>query len=139
VVDSAIRRAGLASTSAGLLALFVGLLTPLIATASNDWRTDWAVDGPYALDVASTGFSMPTGLAFVSEPGPDPKDPRYFVLELQGNVKVVTNDGSVLDFASVPAVMPDVALPDPAAELGAGGICLDSERGYVFVTFASRQ
>ncbi|MGH8957485.1 MAG: PQQ-dependent sugar dehydrogenase [Acidimicrobiia bacterium] len=125
---------------AGILALLLGMSTlSLIASATSDWTSDWAVDGPIALEIDATGFSMPTALAFVSEPGTDSKDPRYFVLELYGEVKVVTNDGSVIDFASVPAVMPDVVLPDPAAELGAAGLCLDSERGYVFVTFASRR
>jgi hypothetical protein len=108
------------------------------ALAAEAFVSEWAVEPPYALSIDSTGFSMPTALAFVSDPGPLPTDPRYFVVELRGDVKVVTNEGSVLEFASVPAGVPARALPDPAGELGAAGICLDDENGYVFVTFAGQ-
>ena len=105
-----------------------------------DWKSDWAVESGFSIAPDSTGYSFPTAIAFVPNPGPAPKDPLYFVTEIQGAVKVVTNDRSVYTFASgfehmgVKAV-----LPDSKAELGTAGICLEPKHGYVFVTFLSQE
>ena len=106
------------------------------APVGEGWRTEWAVDGPFALEMDTAGFSSPTAIAFVPSPGPGPMDPRYFVVELSGGIKVVTNDRSVIDFASVPTVLPETELPAPSAQVGAAGICLEENHGYIFVTFA---
>lgn len=95
--------------------------------------------GPFAIEVDATGFALPTAIAFVPRPGSGPRDPLYFVVELSGGIKVVTNDRTVLDFASVPTVVPNAELPEPSAQVGAAGICLEESHGYVFVTFASRR
>ncbi|MCI0481371.1 MAG: hypothetical protein L0213_07270, partial [Candidatus Dadabacteria bacterium] len=49
--------------------------------------------------IDTEGYSFPTSIAFVPEPGSGPRDPLYFVTELRGRVKVVTNDRSVHTFA----------------------------------------
>jgi hypothetical protein len=57
------------------------------------------------------------------------------VAELRGAIKVVTNDGAVLDFASVETFTPRQEYP--AGEEAAGGLaslCLDDATGYVFAT-----
>ena len=80
---------------------------------------------------------MPTAIAFVPSPGPGPKDPRYFVTELRGRVRVVTNDRSVHTFAEgFFDFRPEKELPALEGESGLAGICLDPARGHVFVTFA---
>jgi hypothetical protein len=124
-------------------ALF-GMLLPAAllsayAQADEGWRSEWAVDGPVAIEMDTTGFFLPTAMAFVPSPGSGPRDPLYFVVELSGGIKVVTNDRTVLDFASVPTVVPEAELPEPSAQLGAAGICLEESSGYVFVTFADRR
>ena len=97
---------------------------------SFDWRSDWAVQEGLDVAIDSQGFSFPTSIAFVPNPGAAPEDPLYFVTELQGTVKVVTNDRSVLTFAE------DFFPLRLEGEVGLAGICLDPEHGYVFVTFA---
>lgn len=95
---------------------------------------NWAVSPGFALSVDTSGYDMPTALAFVPRGGPGPKDPLYFVTELRGQVKVVTNDRTVSVFATVPAFK--AAQPIPAgSQAGLAGICLDPDRGYVFVTY----
>jgi mono/diheme cytochrome c family protein len=104
--------------------------------SASSWEDDWEVMSGLALERDAGGFDMPTALAFVPEPGPGPKDPLYFVTELRGAVKVVTNDRTIETFAEdFPRFVPDRELPDGQGQGGMAGICLDPERGYVFVTF----
>jgi glucose/arabinose dehydrogenase len=98
---------------------------------------DWIAEPGYALDVDSEGFHLPTAIAFVPSPGSAPGDPLYFVTELRGTVKVVTNDRSVHVFATdFFRLVPRRELPEIEGQVGLAGLCLDPERGYVFVTFA---
>lgn len=106
-------------------------------TSSFDWRADWAVPEGFALEVDTEGYHFPTAIAFVPEPGTGPKDPLYFVTELRGRVKVVTNDRSIYTFAEdFFHLQPDQELPEVEGETGLAGLCLAPEQGYVFVTFA---
>lgn len=105
------------------------------APDSADPTGDWSIEEGFRLTVDATGFSMPAALAFVPDPGPAPDDPLYFVLELRGVVKVVTNDRTVHTFADLPELGYAYS---PAVELsqgGAAGLCLDPVRGHVIVTF----
>ncbi|MEQ9617758.1 MAG: PQQ-dependent sugar dehydrogenase [Deltaproteobacteria bacterium] len=80
---------------------------------------------------------MPSAIAFIPNPGKKPKDPLYFVTELRGRVKVVTNDRTIYTFSEdFFKLKPSEELPALAGELGLAGICLDPASGYVFVTFA---
>lgn len=101
-----------------------------------DWRSDWVIEEGYNIQPDTAGYQFPTAMAFVPNPGNDSKDPLYFVVEIAGRVKVVTNDKSVLTFAEgFSHLRRDLELPDEDAEVGAAGICLEPKRGYVFVTF----
>lgn len=104
--------------------------------ADFDWRSDWAVADGYTIVKDTSGYSLPAAMAFVPEPGPDPKDPLYFVTELRGQLKVVTNDRSVYTFAeNFIKFTPEEELPSGRGQGGEAGLCLDPERGYIFVTF----
>jgi len=104
-----------------------------------DWREDWAVEDGFSLAVDATGFDFPSAIAFVPRPGPRPEDPLYFVTELRGRIKVVSNDRRVHTFVEgLVTRRPDAELPAERGETGLAGICLDPERGYVFATFAYR-
>ena len=122
--------------------LAVALIVVLMAaTASSivasDWRSDWAVRRGFEVLIDAQGFQFPTSIAFVRSPGNLPKDPIYFVTELKGAVKVVTNDRTVFTFAEgFFSRKPKRAVPAIDDEVGLAGICLDDENGYVFVTFA---
>jgi len=104
-----------------------------LAQSEYDWRSDWEVASGLTMEIDSQGFSFPTQTAFVPNPGTQANDPLYFVVELKGNIKVVTNDRTVHEFATD-------FLPNPQGETfvqaGSAGICLDPENGYVFATFA---
>lgn len=102
-----------------------------------DWRSDWGVEEGFAIDIDTEGYSLPTAIAFVPNPGPAPKDPLYFVTEVRGAVKVVTNDRTVYTFAeNFFSLTPKEELPSGQGQVGLAGICLDPRHGYVFVTFA---
>ncbi|HEY5730345.1 MAG TPA: beta-propeller fold lactonase family protein, partial [Anaerolineales bacterium] len=101
-----------------------------------DPLADWAVQPGFSINVDSRGYHFPTSIAFVPNPGSDPKDPLYFVTELRGTIKVVTNDRSVLIFSDdIPALDPIQELPHATATNGLAGICLAPDQGYVFVTY----
>lgn len=105
--------------------------------APYDWRTDWAVSEGFTLSVDTEGYDFPTAIAFVPEPGSGPKDPLYFVAELRGRVKVITNDRSVYTFAeNFFQLQPEKELPEVEGQTGLAGLCLAPEQGYIFVTFA---
>lgn len=100
-----------------------------------DPAQEWAVQPGFSISVDTQGYQFPTAIAFVPEPGPSPKDPLYFVTELRGEIKVVTNDRSVYTFANIPAFKPIQELPHFHAQNGLVGICLAPRQGYIFVTF----
>lgn len=107
------------------------------AEEPDDWKRNWAVANGFALEIDTEGYQLPTALAFVPEPGAGPKDPLYFVTEVRGKVKVVTNDRTVLTFAKGFLSTPFGAVPPSGpSEYGLAGICLAPAHGYVFVTFA---
>ena len=101
------------------------------------WMKDWAVRDNFKVSVDAEGFQFPSAIAFVPNPGGGPDDPLYFVTELRGKVKVVTNDRTVHTFAEdFFRLKPEEELPSFSGETGLAGICLDPVNGYVFVTFA---
>ena len=120
---------------AGLL--IIGIVTTACSAEIEEfnWRQDWSVEDGFAINIDTEGYSAPTAIAFVPEPGDDPKDPLYFVTELNGTVKVVTNDRTVSAFAEN-VLQPGLTLTElVGSEAGMAGICLDPENGYVFATF----
>lgn len=108
------------------------------APADFDWHTDWAVERGFNITIDSGGFQFPTSIAFIPEPGDSPKDPLYFVTELGGQIKVVTNDRTVFTFAEdFFNLRPrERIVPVLGEEVGMAGICLAPEQGQVFVTFS---
>ncbi|MGH7554642.1 MAG: PQQ-dependent sugar dehydrogenase [Longimicrobiales bacterium] len=109
---------------------------PPLYSQTPDLTADWELMRGFRLDTDAGGFRYPSALAFVPEPGPGPKDPLYFVLELWGDLKVVTNDRSVITFAERFAPFtPPVAQPMNQGENGAAGLCLAPRQGFVFVTY----
>ena len=118
-----------------LILLLVGTLTYAVE-ASYDWRDDWALEENFAIEKDTEGYHLPSAIAFVPAPGRGPKDPLYFVTELRGSIKVVTNDRTVHTFAEgFFKLKPREELPAQSGEVGLAGICLDPSKGYVCVTF----
>src|SRR6266542_4349303 len=69
------------------------------ADADSGWQSEWAAQPGFSLRVDTDGYQFPTAIAFVPSAGKNPHDPLYFVAELRGKVKVVTNDRTVHTFA----------------------------------------
>lgn len=102
--------------------------------AAPDWRDDWELAENLTMEIDTQGYSFPSHITFVPEPGTAPDDPLYFVTELKGTIKVVTNDRKVHTFAR--DVLPVAQGPNSFDQVGLTGLCLEPERGYVFVSFA---
>jgi len=113
------------------------VFSPVQAQENNpDPTHDWEVLPGFSVIVDSTGYTLPTAIATVPNPGTAPDDPLYFVTELSGIVKVVTNDRSVHVFAeNFFELNPSDRSPFVTRQIGMAGICLDPDNGYVFVTF----
>jgi hypothetical protein len=109
-----------------------------LAAPKSELDTSWAVEEGYSLRVLARGFSLPTSLAAVAQPGTEPGAPKLFVTELRGAIKVVANDDSVSEFARIATFAPKKDWPDWEGEAGMAGICLDPDHGYLFVTYAYR-
>jgi len=119
--------------------LFIFFFCSLSSHADEkyDWKSDWSLKENFDISIDTEGYQFPAAIAFVPNPGKGPKDPLYFVTELRGKVKVVTNDRTIYTFAEdFFKLKPDEELPAFSGENGLAGICLDPEHGYVFVTFA---
>lgn len=126
------------------------LLTGLSACGSRqtatqqpeDWRANWLLAPNLQLQVEASGFHNPTAIAFIPHPGSAPNDPQYFVAEVGGTIKVVTNEGSVLPFADDLFSVLTGESPDLGTELSfpanflLAGLCLEPANGYVFVTLS---
>ena len=110
------------------------------AAGKDSWQKDWELRSGYSLSIDAAGFRYPTNIAFVPEPGDGPKDPLYFVTELKGTVKVVTNDRTVHTFAAGVfdlSRISDGAETGKVREIGMAGLCLAPDEGYVFVSYAA--
>ena len=105
----------------------------------DEWKRDWGVAPGFSISSDTEGYAFPSAIAFVPDPGPGPKDPLYFVTEIRGTVKVVTNDRSVYTFAKdIVRSRPPEELPALVAETGMAGLYLEPTKGYVYVSFAYR-
>ena len=104
---------------------------------ADEWRSTMAVQPGLAIVEDSRGYTIPTAIAFIPNPGPSPDSPLYFVTELRGSIKAVSNNRTISEFANVPQYLPPEELPALSAQAGLAGICLDPDNGFIFVTFAS--
>lgn len=101
---------------------------------ARDVAIPWQLEAGYKIEAVGATFQLPTTLAFVENPGTDPAAPRYYVTELYGRIKVVTNDGRVFNFAdNLLNVNPTGVFPG-SGELGVIGICLSPTSRDVYTT-----
>src|SRR5262245_39684855 len=99
---------------------------------SADPLDHWSVQEGYSLQIVARGFSMPTAIAVVPEPGPDAKSPKMFVTELRGTVKAIAKDWTVSELTRVETFQPAAEWPDDRGEGGMAGVCLAPDQGYLF-------
>jgi glucose/arabinose dehydrogenase len=101
---------------------------------ARDAPLPWSVPPGYRLEAVGGPFQLPTSLAFVERPGADPAAPRFYVTELYGRIKVVTNDGQVVAFADdLLNFRPTPDFPG-VGETGVIGVCLPPQGRDVYAT-----
>src|ERR1043166_9423321 len=95
----------------------------------------WAVDQPgFQVDVVASGFQLPIAIAFVPNPGSQTNSPYFYVAELYGNIKVVTRNGTVLDYATGLLNFNPTGVFPGSGELGLCGILVDPNNGDVLAS-----
>jgi len=100
----------------------------------DDKAKNWWVFPGFEIEVVATGLDLPCNIAFVPDPSNDPGEPLFYVTELYGNVKVVTNDWQVHTYAeNLLNYAPDHRFPG-TGESGLIGICVEAETGDLFVS-----
>ncbi|MCR9245978.1 MAG: PQQ-dependent sugar dehydrogenase [bacterium] len=110
---------------------FVPTFTNLARSVPLPWEP--LQDG-FTLDVVASNLRMPVNIAFVPNPGTGPLDPKFYVTELYGTIKVVTNNGTVGDYATnLLNYTPSGAFPG-SGEQGLAGIAVDPTSGDVLVS-----
>ena len=88
----------------------------------------------YRVEVIAEGFTMPVNVAFVPDPGTEPDDVLFYVTELYGQIKTVSNDGTVGTYASgLLNYTPSGAFPGDG-EQGLTGIDVDPASGDVYAS-----
>jgi glucose/arabinose dehydrogenase len=93
-----------------------------------------AIPPGYVIDVVAGGLQLPTNIAFVPNPGPNPSDPYFYVTELYGAIKVVSRDFTVSNYATgLLNFNPTGSFPG-SGEQGLAGIVVDPATGDVFAT-----
>lgn len=109
---------------------FVPEFSTLARTQPVPWQP---VRAGYEIDVVATGLRMPVNVAFVPNPSSAPGAPKFYVTELYGNIKVVTNSGVVGTYASgVINYTPSGAFPG-SGEQGLTGIVVEPQTGDLLV------
>jgi len=95
----------------------------------------WSVIQPgFKVEIAATGFLLPVNIAFVPNPGNDPSDPLYYVTELYGTIKVVSNDGTVTDYATDLLNFNPTGNFPGSGEQGLTGIVVEPNTGDIFAS-----
>jgi len=93
-----------------------------------------AMEPGFVVEEVAGGLQLPTNIAFVPNPGSEPDDPLFYVTELYGTIKVVTNDFTVSDYATgLLNFNPTGSFPG-SGEQGLTGITVDPLTGDVFAT-----
>jgi glucose/arabinose dehydrogenase len=95
---------------------------------------EWIVSEPnFLVERVVGGLKLPVNIAFVPHPGAAPGDPLFYVTELYGTVKVVTNSLAVRDYAAgLLNYDPGGAFPG-SGEQGLAGIVVEPATGDLFV------
>lgn len=88
----------------------------------------------YVIEEVAGGFQLPVNVAFVPNRGTLPGDPSFYVTELYGTIKMVTNDGTVSNYASGLLNFNPTGNFPGSGEQGLSGLAVDPITGDVFVS-----
>ncbi|MCA9237355.1 MAG: PQQ-dependent sugar dehydrogenase [Planctomycetales bacterium] len=93
-----------------------------------------ALQSGFIVEEVAGGMQLPTNIAFVPNPGSAPGDPLFYVTELYGTIKVVTNDGTTSDYATGLLNFNPTGNFPGSGEQGLTGIVVDPATGDVIVS-----
>lgn len=94
----------------------------------------WSVRPGFEMEEFAGGFQLPTNIAMVPNPGPHPGDPLFYVAELYGNVKEVSRDGTVRDYATGLLNFDPTGDFPGSGEMGLAGLVVEPETGDLFAS-----
>lgn len=94
----------------------------------------WVPRAGYMVEVFAEDLQLPVDIAMVPEPGDHPGDPLFYVAELYGNIKVVSRDGTVRDYASDLLNFNPTGNFPGSGEKGLAGIAVHPASGDVFAS-----
>ncbi|MCP8323069.1 MAG: PQQ-dependent sugar dehydrogenase [Candidatus Methylarchaceae archaeon HK02M2] len=95
---------------------------------------EWWVFPGFEIECMATGLDLPVNLAFVPKPTDDPDAPLLYVIELYGQVKVITNNWKIHTYIEgLLNYEPDHRFPG-TGESGVIGICVEPETGNLFLS-----
>jgi glucose/arabinose dehydrogenase len=124
-------------------ATYVGNSTqtqPAFTTSARGLVPPWVARRPgYSVEVVAEGFQLPVNIAFVPNPRSGPGDPRFYVTELYGRIKCVTNDGTVHVYASNLLNFTPTGVFPGNGEQGVTGIAVDPVSGDVFASMLNQE
>lgn len=106
-----------------------------LARASDTTFT--ALQPAFVVEEVAGGFQLPTNIAFVPNPGPNPNDPLFYVTELYGTIKVVTRNYNVSAYATDLLNFNPTGNFPGSGEQGLAGIVVDPTSGDLLVTRVS--
>ncbi|MDH5406737.1 MAG: glucose dehydrogenase, partial [Candidatus Aminicenantes bacterium] len=96
-------------------------------------KMSWRIREGFKVEKVVSGLSLPVNLAFVPKPKPEKTAPLFYVTELYGRIKVVTNEFKVFTFADdLLNYEPDYKIPG-TGESGVIGIVVHG-KGDVFAS-----
>jgi len=101
---------------------------------TKDSSSNWWIFPGFTVETVLSGLDLPANIAFVPKPKSGPKDPLLYINELYGQVKVMTNDGSVFAYAAgLLNYDPDYKFPG-TGESGLTGLCVEPSSGDLFLS-----
>jgi glucose/arabinose dehydrogenase len=108
---------------------------PVFTSLARDSEISFTATQPgFIIEEVAGDFQLPTNIAFVPNPGPNPTDPLFYVTELYGTIKVVRRNGLTTDYATnLLNFNPTGAFPG-SGEQGLTGIAVDPATGDVYVS-----
>ena len=96
-------------------------------------KDHWQLQDGFEIEKVVTGLSLPINIAFVPNPEKKKGSPLFYVTELYGKIKVITNDYKVSVFAEdLLNYDPDFKMPG-TGESGLTGITV-REKGDLFAS-----
>jgi glucose/arabinose dehydrogenase len=94
----------------------------------------WDTREGYVVETFAEDLQLPVNIAMVPNPGPHGGDPFMYVTELYGNVKVITRDGTVRDYATGLLNFNPTGNFPGSGEIGVTGVMVEPATGDLFVS-----